>query len=139
MMPADSLVLTPGLKARIFAHALAGYPQEVCGLVAGRRDRGLLVYPGRNVSATPLMAFELDTDTLAQQIDFEDQGLELIATYHSHPHGPAAPSPADVQQSCYLDAVLLICSLADRLRPVLRGFRIAQGSFREVMLLCTSR
>ncbi len=92
------------------------------------------VYPGRNISQTPRVAYELDHDTLARMIDFEDAGLALAAIYHSHPRGPETPSATDVAQAYYPEAVYLICSLADPARPVLRGFRIAAGRAREVRL-----
>ena len=43
------------------------------------------LYRGRNVSPTPAVAYELDVETLARQIEFEEQGLTLAAIYHSHP------------------------------------------------------
>ncbi len=78
------------------------------------------------------MAYELDLDTLFRQVEFAEAGLELVAIYHSHPRGPETPSPADVERAFYPDAVYLICSLAERARPVLRGFRIRGGHVTEV-------
>ena len=115
--------LPPDLAGQIIAHARAGYPEEVCGLISGRDGAALAVHPGRNVSAAPRTAFELDIETLAKQIEFEEAGLELVAIYHSHPHGPDVPSETDVECAAYPDALYLICSLADPGRPVLRAFR----------------
>ena len=81
------------------------------------------------------MAYELDHETLARQIEFEDQGLTLAAIYHSHPGGPEIPSPTDIQRAYYPDSVYLICSLADPVRPVVRGFRIQDGQVTEVELV----
>lgn len=131
----ETFTLAPGLTEEIIAHARSGGDQEVCGVVAGREDLGLILYRGRNVSATPRVAFEMDVETLARQIDFEDQGMTLAAIYHSHPRGPAMPSPTDIAQAYYPDTVTLICSLADPARPSLRGFRIADGRVREVQLI----
>ncbi len=123
--------LPPEIAAQIIAHAQAGYPEEVCGLVAGMAGRAMMLYPGRNISPTPRVTYELDHDTLARMIDFEDAGLELLAIYHSHPNGPEFPSPADVEQAYYAASIYLICSLADPTRPILRGFHIAAGRFQE--------
>jgi proteasome lid subunit RPN8/RPN11 len=130
-------MLTPDAAAEILAHARQGYPDEVCGLVAGPPGRGTGVCRGQNVSPTPRVAFELDTDTLALQLEFEAQGLSLAAIYHSHPHGPDAPSSSDIAQAYYPDVVYLICSLAQPEKPVLRAFRIVEGSAWEVRLLHT--
>ena len=133
-----SLILPAETVAAIVEHAQACYPDEACGLVAGRDGAAGAVYPGRNIAPTPRTAYELDHDTLARMIDIEDAGLALAAIYHSHPHGPETPSVTDVTQAYYPEAVYLICSLADPARPVVRGFRIAAGQAREVRLDITS-
>lgn len=125
MLPAE-------LRGAIVAHAQRGWPEEVCGLLAGRAGRVTAWHPGRNVSPTPTVAYELDLDTLFRQVEFAEAGLELVAIYHSHPRGPETPSPADVERAFYPDAVYLICSLVERARPVLRGFRIRGGHVTEV-------
>lgn len=130
----EQFALPAALAAAILRHARAGYPQEVCGLIAGRDGRGVAIYPGHNVSPTPETAFELDTETLARQIALEDQGLALVAIYHSHPQGPAAPSATDITRAFYPDAVQIICSLAQPAAPELRAFRIVQGRVWEVGL-----
>lgn len=119
-----ALDLPPEMLAQIIAQAQAGYPEEVCGLVAGREGTAVAVYPGRNVSPTPRVTYEMDADTLMRMVAWEDAGLELLAIYHSHPQGPDAPSETDVAQATYPDAAYIIVSLADRGRPVIRAFRI---------------
>lgn len=118
----------------IVAHAQAGFPEEVCGIIAGRDGWAVALYRGRNVSSTPRVAYELDVDTLVRQIEFDEVGLTLAAIYHSHPAGPETPSETDIARATYPDSVYLICSLADPSRPVLRGFRIVAGRVWEVML-----
>lgn len=136
-MSGNALQLPATLAGQIVSHASAAYPEEACGLVSGRDRVAVQVHAGRNVSATPLTAYELDSDTLALQIGFEEAGLELVAIYHSHPRGPATPSTADIARAAYPGVVHIICSLADRDRPQLRGFVIADERFREVPLAIT--
>ena len=131
----ETFLLPPALADEIIAHARQAYPEEACGLVAGRDGAGVALYRGHNVSPTPTIAFELDTETLARQLEFEDQGLTLAAIYHSHPAGPETPSPVDVARAYYPDTVALICSLARPSGPVLRGFRIAGRRVREVAVV----
>ena len=130
----EAFVLAPGLAEAIIAHAREGYPDEVCGIVAGDHDSGSELYRGQNVAPQPRIAFELDVQTLARQIEFAERGLELAAIYHSHPDGPAAPSPADIAQCYYPGAVYIICSLQEWGRPALRGFRLGGGQASEVAL-----
>jgi proteasome lid subunit RPN8/RPN11 len=118
------LHLPPEMTEQIVAHAQAGYPEEVCGLVAGRDGAALAVCAGRNVSPTPTVAYEMDVETLMRMVEWEDAGLELLAIYHSHPQGPEGPSETDVAQATYPNAAYIIVSLAERGRPVVRAFRL---------------
>ena len=118
----------------ILDHAREGYPDEVCGLIAGRQETGLVLYRGQNVASAPWVSFELDAGTLLRQIEFEEQGLELVAIYHSHPTGPDEPSATDVARALYPAAAALICSLAGA-QPALRAFRIVDGRVNELDLV----
>jgi proteasome lid subunit RPN8/RPN11 len=133
-IPAHRAILrmSAEIAAQIVDDARRGYPAEVCGLVAGRGDVATVVYPGRNISPTPAVAYEIDHVTLSRVFDFEDAGLELVAIYHSHPRGPETPSPTDIARACFPDSVYLIVSLATPDRPVVRGFRITNEGVQEV-------
>jgi proteasome lid subunit RPN8/RPN11 len=126
--------LTLGICQEILAHARAGFPEEVCGIVSGKEDEAVALYRGRNISPTPRVAYELDVETLTKQIEFDDVGLTLAAIYHSHPAGPETPSETDIARATYPDSVYLICCLADLARPSLRGFRIVASQVWEVAL-----
>jgi proteasome lid subunit RPN8/RPN11 len=127
-MVTGALVLSPRLVAEIVAHARAGLPDEVCGLIAGKAGVGLRLYRGRNASRTPRVSFEMDVDTLVRQIEIADAGLDLVAIYHSHPRGREALSAADIALAAlYRDSAQLVCSLADPLRPALMAYRVAGG------------
>jgi proteasome lid subunit RPN8/RPN11 len=121
----EAVLRLPGaLATEIVHHALAGYPEEVCGLIAGRGGEPISVHRGRNISPTPRVTYELDHETLALQIQFEEQGLDLWGIYHSHPNGPETPSETDEALAFYPDAVYVIVSLVEPTRPVIRGFKI---------------
>ncbi len=131
----ERLVLPEALRAAIIDHAERGWPEEVCGLLAGQAGVATEWHPGANVSPTPAVAYELDVDTLFKQVEFEEAGLKLVGICHSHPQGPETPSATDIERAFYPDAVYLICSLAERDRPVLRGFRIVDGRVTEVAIV----
>lgn len=123
------------MREAIIQHAVRDAPRECCGIVAGRDGFPLQVYETRNVAEGNRL-YEIDP---AQLIDLEfrrlpEQGSEIIAIYHSHPQSPAYPSSTDVELAFWPDAIYLICSLADRERPDVRGFRIGDGAVREVTL-----
>ena len=119
----------------IIDHAMREAPRECCGIIAGRYGVPIRLYETRNVAQGNRL-YEIDP---AQLIDLEfrelpAQGLELVAIYHSHPESPAYPSATDVELAFWPDALFLICSLADRDQPGIRGFRIRDGAIDEVAL-----
>jgi proteasome lid subunit RPN8/RPN11 len=117
--------LPDALLAEVIAHSQEGYPEEVCGLISGLAGAPVAVHRGRNISPTPRVAYELDHETLALQIEFEDRGMALWGIYHSHPQGPEMPSETDIGLAFYPESLYLIVSLADITRPVVRAFRIS--------------
>ncbi|MCS6842844.1 MAG: M67 family metallopeptidase [Caldilineales bacterium] len=126
MSEPTAIVLPPQIYHEIIAHARAGAPEEVCGILAGRAGVATELVRGRNEAANPIMDYWVDGQTLLKQFEFEDRGEEMIAIYHSHPVDEAFPSATDARNAFYPDAVYLICSLLRPDRPVVRGFRLIQ-------------
>ena len=58
------------------------------------------------------------------------RGLEVVAIYHSHPRGPAAPSATDLAEARW-DVPYLI---ADPTSQALRAYRLV-GTVREVTIV----
>ncbi len=83
------------------SHAAELAPQEACGLIAGRSDLVMKVYPLTNAIHSPFR-FRLDPrEQLQAFFDIEARGWQLLAIYHSHPNGPATPSPIDIREAYY--------------------------------------
>lgn len=123
------LSLGQSLLDQLRAAAEAAYPEECCGLVIGRQvpqaaGAGSPSYvatrlvAAANRHAEPRIAFELDPAThlgvlrqlrqSAGQVPAEC----LLGHYHSHPEGPATPSPRDRQQATEPDHIWVIIGLA---------------------------
>ena len=135
----DEIHLSAALHEEMIRQADAGYPEEVCGLLAGSIDgrigRAVRLYPVENGLHSPV-AYEMEP--LAQvraMIAIESEGLELVGIYHSHPTGPASPSPSDVAQAWYPDAAQIIISLAAPGRSAARAFLIREGQVFEIRLV----
>lgn len=94
------------MRAWVSAHA----PEEACGILAGRDGRVLQVmvienelhdrYRYRMQPSQQLQAFQT----------LEAQGWELLGIFHSHPEGPPEPSPTDIAEAYYPEALHLIWS-----------------------------
>jgi proteasome lid subunit RPN8/RPN11 len=130
------------LFERIAEHGIREFPNECCGLVAGRDGRPVEVFEMRNADASPA-SYRLDPkEQLEVTQRIEDQGLDLWAVYHSHTHSEAYPSETDRDragwvQPFYPDIRYLLLSLQDRDHPVLRSYRIADGEVTEEELTVT--
>ncbi len=133
----NSLQLTPAHYDEMLAHLQACYPEEGCGLVGGVGGQSRQIYPVENRLHSPV-AYEMDP--LAQiraMLALEAEGWELVAIFHSHPNGPLYPSPSDVAQAYYPDAMQIIVSLGsspDGL-PTAAGFMISDGRIEPAELL----
>ncbi len=134
-----ALHLTNEQAEEMIRHARREYPNEACGLLAGkacpeqgRRDgRVEKVYQMTNTEHSPV-TYRLDPEEQYRAfIEIEEEGWELLAIYHSHSHSPAYPSATDLELAFYPDSLYLIISLADRARPIICAFRIVEGVVEE--------
>lgn len=82
---------------QMLAHAAAAFPEEACGILLGEGSRITAAVPARNVHPSPLTHFEIDPQALidAHRAARATGACQVIGYYHSHPHGPPAPSPTD--------------------------------------------
>ena len=123
-MVSETLALPSALREEIVAHARAGAPDEVCGLVVGRAGQASRVIRCRNAHETPRDRYRVDArEQLAAFRDMEERGEELVAIYHSHPAGPSEPSAVDRAEAQYPEAAYLIVSLRSG-APELAAYRI---------------
>lgn len=127
------MVITRGQLDALIAQARAEYPNEACGILAGKDDRVVAVYPMRNAEQSPVQYAMDPNEQLHVILEIEDRDWEMAAIYHSHTHTPARPSPTDIRLAGYPEALYLILSLATD-PPEVRAFRIAAGHVSEETL-----
>ena len=121
---------------RIGALACAGYPEETCGLLLGRRTTHrvhvLELVQARNLNRERARdRYELDPDTLlAADIRARAQNWEIVGIWHSHPDHPARPSATDRARAW--DGWSYVIVSVDRGRVAeLRSWRLHGGDFIE--------
>lgn len=89
------------LSDEIRAHALSGYPYEVCGVMLGRAEAGVarieqVVRVANREPETPRIRYQIAPEDLIRiQREGRENGLEILGYYHSHPDHPARPSETD--------------------------------------------
>ena len=131
------LEIPKDLLSRVIEHARREYPLECCGILAGKNGKIIKVYSMENTEKSPSSYLMAPEEQLKVFREVEDEGLELSAIYHSHPHSPAFPSQRDVDHAFYPDSLILIISLMDPKAPQVGVFQIAQGKFEEKKLKAT--
>jgi len=127
------LTIHPEIRRRIVEHALAESPFECVGLLAGRDEIVEQDYRLVNEAKSPTRFFAAES-LFGPMREMRQDGLDLLAIYHSHPDSPPVPSRRDREENFYPDAVHVIISLAGN-APTLRGWLIAPDSVTEVELL----
>lgn len=131
----SQVTLPRTLITKILTHAQHSPESEVCGLIAARNGVPDRVYPINNVAESPEKLFAMEP---AAQIEamrqMREGGEELFAIYHSHPHAPASPSPRDLAEAAYPEALYLIVSLDTKGVLEMRGFRLREGTVEGVDL-----
>lgn len=140
-----SVTLGSAIRDGIVEHARREVPNEACGIVIGDRPaadggRALRWAPLRNPLASPYRYVIDPDDLLRLTIETDDADEVFWAIVHSHVASPARPSPTDLRESHYPDALHLLVSLgpaeADPATgaPSLRAWRIVDGTVHEVGL-----
>jgi proteasome lid subunit RPN8/RPN11 len=107
-------------------HLHRDYPNEGCGLLGGQAGKVSRHFPTTNVEPEDkYIRYLIDPkEQLAAEEALDEQGLELVAIYHSHTHTPAYPSPTDVRTAYYPDSYYILVSLTDPANPVIRAYKI---------------
>ncbi|HSL98115.1 MAG TPA: M67 family metallopeptidase [Candidatus Deferrimicrobiaceae bacterium] len=139
------VVLPAAIRRAIVEHTRAAAPNEACGLIVGdapaaEGGRAVRWEPARNALASPYR-YEIDPDDLLRlTIETDDADEVFWAIVHSHVASPARPSPTDLRQAHYPEALYLLVSLdpaeADPATGAesVRAWRIVDGGVHEVAL-----
>lgn len=124
------LTIDQRLADEMVAHSREEYPNECCGILAGKDGSATRIYRVTNIRKSPNRYLMDPQEQLDAMLDTERNGGEILAFYHSHPHGNAHPSSVDVRmalQSGWLDVYYVLVSLRDRDNPSVRAFNITRG------------
>ncbi|QLG61356.1 desampylase [Halorarum salinum] len=133
---ADALVLPASVRETLHDRAASGLPEEVCGVLIGRRtdgdsddpDRVREAVPVPNVADAPETRYELDPAATLRAVEgAEADGGDVVGFYHSHPHGPVEPSATDRERATWTGHVHCIVSPDD-----LAAYRWTGDAFRRL-------
>jgi proteasome lid subunit RPN8/RPN11 len=135
------MIIAAPLLEDIVAHAREEYDAECCGMIAyapadGAEEdpRAVRVHRARNIYASR-KRFEIDGKEVLRTTDeFESEGWELGAIYHSHTHTAPFPSQTDINFAANWPGLeWVIVGLAGE-EPEVRCYMIEGAEVREVAL-----
>lgn len=112
-------------------HCVRGLPNEACGFLAGSDAAVSSFYPLTNAAASPVYYRPDDREMIAALNDIDDKEMDLLAIFHSHVNSPPRPSPTDVREAHYPEAVYLIVSLTNTSSPESQGWMIKKKQWSD--------
>ena len=132
------IVLETDVKKQIVQEAVDSYPNECCGFLYGNEDSN----GRRNITLARLVTnandgdkrrrFEISPhDYLEAERYAEEQNIELLGVYHSHPDHPAIPSEHDRAAAQPFFSYIII-SVNNKEPGAIRSWRLNDdGGFEE--------
>ena len=108
---------------KLIEHAAKDLPNEACGYLAGKDGVVTLHFELTNTDHSP-EHFSFDPQeqfNVMKQV--RNEGMEIIANYHSHPSTPARPSEEDIRLAFDSSISYVIISLAEDI-PSVKSFII---------------
>jgi proteasome lid subunit RPN8/RPN11 len=134
------MIIAAALLDDVIAHAREEYDAECCGMIAFASEpgeeggRAKRVHRATNVYASR-KRFEIDGKEVLRTTDeFEQEGWELGAIYHSHTHTAPYPSQTDINFAANWPGLeWVIVGLAAE-QPEVRCYLIEGGEVKELAL-----
>lgn len=144
------MIVARALLDDVIAHAREEYDAECCGMIAydslrpdglghaSRVHRAVNVHAGRKDAGgrdAGRKRFEIDGRELLRTLaEFEEEGLELGAIYHSHTHTAPHPSQTDINFAANWPGLEWVIVGLGGPEPEVRCYLIEDGQVREVPL-----
>ena len=125
------LYLKKELFEKMLKHSLQEFPNEACGILAGKDGKIEKVYKMANIDKSPNTFFMDAKEQFKVMKEIRSLTLEIIGIYHSHVASAAYPSAHDVEMAFYPQASYVIVSLMDKNKPSVRSFRITDNRIDE--------
>ena len=127
------LSISKNLFDEMISHCRDTYPNEACGILAGKESKALKVYKMANIEKSPV-SYEFDSREHIKAIrDMRENNHTMLAIFHSHPSSPAYPSAKDMNLAFYEDCIYVIVSLIEK-QPVVKGFLIREGDIKSASI-----
>lgn len=129
----SSLQIKEEIVRALIAHGRREEPNEACGYLAAGNGVVCRNFELTNIDAAP-DHYRMDpAEQFAVMRQIREEGLQLVAAYHSHPETPARPSVEDLRLANDPNIIYVIVSMMAGVEPI-RAFNIRGGEEQEVPL-----
>jgi len=125
------IILKKTDRDALIEHATREFPNEACGILAGKGGKAEKVYEMTNTDKTAATFFMDAKEQFKVTKEIRNSGLEMIGIYHSHVASEGYPSSHDVEMAFYPEVSYVIVSLVDKDKPDIRSFKIKEGEIKE--------
>lgn len=129
----DKLQIPKNLYDEMLLHCRESYPNEACGILAGKENKASKIYKMSNIEKSPVSYFMDSKEQFKAMKDIREHNLKMLAIFHSHPSSPAYPSNKDLTLAFYEDSIYIIVSLIEK-EPAVKGYLIREGTVEEVAI-----
>lgn len=118
----------------MLAHVTNVLPEEACGILAGRGGTVKAVLPVTNQLHSAVRYYMEPLELLRRLRWMDEQNLDFLGIYHSHPSGPDRLSARDVAENTYPGTVQLLWF------PIpggweVKGYIVGMNKFDEITLV----
>ena len=104
----EQVSIAAAAREAILAHAREARPAECCGLLVGKPGSIERAIRARNLAEETTRFLMDPADHIQARRAAREAGETVLGFYHSHPAGAPIPSPADVDEASYPEAIYLI-------------------------------
>jgi len=125
------LSMSKECKDELVGHSKKEFPNEACGILAGKDRKVEKFYPVSNTDESAETFLMDSKEQLRVMKEIRNLGLEMVGIYHSHLETEAYPSAHDVKLAYYPETSYVIVSIKDKDNPGIRSFKIAEGNISE--------
>lgn len=128
------LIIPENIFEEMLAHCRECYPNEACGILAGKGGEVTKIYKMQNIENSRVSYLLDSKEQFKVMKDMRENNLSMAAIFHSHPSSAPYPSGTDVSLAFYEEAVYVIVGLLDE-EPVVRAFTIREKDIQEVEIV----
>jgi [CysO sulfur-carrier protein]-S-L-cysteine hydrolase len=127
----EELIIPDEIAGIMRAHVQRCIPEEACGILGGRENRVEYALPVTNELHSPVRFKMAPEEQLKAFMWLEQNGLDMVGYYHSHPTGPDHLSETDLAQFFYPGVALVLLYPKDSIW-IIKGFIIKENDIKEI-------